>query len=237
MKPMTDRHKKVLSLVSILVLVLFFVFITVFLGRPLISFFSDPEAFRLWVEGKGWGGRLLFVGLSVVQVVVALIPGEPLEIAAGFAFGAVEGTLLSLCAIFIGSALVFLFVKKLGVKLVEVFFPVEKIQNLRLLQDSKKFYLLLFLFMFIPGTPKDLISYFVGLTRIRLSHWLILTTVARIPSVVTSTVGGNALGEGKYLFAMIVFAVTAVISLTGIFGYERFLRYRREKKEKRETSQ
>lgn len=239
MKPMTDRHKKVLSILAVIVFILFFAFITVFLGKPLLSFFEDPEAFRLWVEEKGWGARILFVGMSVVQVVVALIPGEPLEIAAGLAFGAVEGTLLSLCAIFIGSALVFLFVRALGVKLVEVFFSMEKIRGLKLLQDSKKFHYLLFIIMLIPGTPKDLISYFVGLTDIKLSHWLILTTVARIPSVVTSTLGGNALGEKNYLFAIIVFAASAAISIAGLVIYDRILRRRREKKnekEKRETS-
>ena len=83
--------------------------------------------------------------------------------------------------------------------------------------------------MFIPGTPKDLISYFVGLTEMKLGHWILLTSVARIPSVVTSTVGGNALGEEKYLFAALVFAVTVAVSLLGFFVYNRITKRRQQK--------
>ena len=64
------------------------------LGKPMAALFEDPERFRSWVREMGAGGRLAFVGMVAVQIVVAFIPGEPLEIAAGYAFGAWEGTLL-----------------------------------------------------------------------------------------------------------------------------------------------
>lgn len=229
MKKMTEKHRKIVSAAAVLALILFFLGITVFLGRPILSFFKDPEAFRDWVEEKGWGARLVFTGMMVLQVVVALIPGEPLEIAAGIAFGSLEGTLLALAGIAVGSTLIFLLVRLLGVKLVEVFFPVEKIHSLRFLQNHKKFEIILFLIMFIPGTPKDLISYFVGLTPMKLGRWVLLTTVARIPSVVTSTVGGNALGEKNYFFAVIVFVATAALSLGGLWVYDRIVKKRKEK--------
>ncbi len=232
---MTEKHRKILSLAAVVVVILFFLVITVFLGKPLLSFFEDPEAFRLWVEEKGWGARLIFVGMVVLQVVIALIPGEPLEIAAGIAFGSLEGTLLVLAGIVIGSALVFLLVRLLGIKLVEVFFPLEKIHSLKFLQNHRKFEAVLFLIMFIPGTPKDLISYFVGLTEMKLGHWLLLAGLARIPSVVTSTVGGNALGEEKYLFALVVFLLAAAISLLGLWIYHRLVQRREDKKQSKST--
>ena len=207
-------------------LLFFFVLLSVFLTKPILAFFEDPEKFRLWVEEKGWGARIIFVGMMVLQVVVALIPGEPLEIAAGIAFGSLEGTILVLCGIAIGSTLVFLLVRILGVKLVEIFFSVEKIHALRFLQNSRKFEMLLFLIMMIPGTPKDLISYFVGLTEMKLGHWILLTTVARIPSVVTSTVGGDALGEENYLLALLVFLGAAMVSLLGVFIYDAIVKKR-----------
>ena len=224
---MTEKHRKVLSLISILLLVLFFLFITVFLGKPLMNFLKDPDVFRLWVEEKGWLARVGFVGMMVLQVVVALIPGEPLEIAAGAAFGSVEGTLLVMAGIAVGSAVIFLLVRFFGVKLVEVFFPMEKIHSLKFLQNHKRMEGILFLIMMIPGTPKDLISYFVGLTPIKFGRWILITSLARIPSVVTSTVGGDALGEGRYLFAAVVFLVTALVSLFGLFLYDRMVSKRK----------
>lgn len=76
-------------------------------GVPLVRFASQPERFRDWVDSHGFGGRLAYMGMVILQVVVALIPGEPFEIAAGYAFGAVEGTLLCLVASALGSVCVF----------------------------------------------------------------------------------------------------------------------------------
>ena len=86
--------------------------------------------------------------------------------------------------------------------------------------------------MFVPGTPKDLISYFVGLTEIRYSHWILLCVVARIPSVATSTLGGNALGEENLLSAVLVFGLTALFSIAGIFFYDRITKRKKTAIEK-----
>lgn len=224
---MTQKHKQVAKLISVLLLLLFLLFVTAYLGKPLLTMVEDPEAFRTLVKEKGLYARFLFVCLMIFQVVVALIPGEPLEICAGIAFGGIEGTFLCLLGIFLGSGAIFFLVRKLGIRLVEAFFPVERIRSLRFLQNEKRLDRVLFLIMTVPGTPKDLLSYFVPLTRIRAGHWLALTTLARIPSVVTSTVGGDALGEKNYLFAAIVFAVTCCISLAGALFFDHFAKKRK----------
>ncbi|MBR5296045.1 MAG: TVP38/TMEM64 family protein [Clostridia bacterium] len=230
---MTEKQKKIAGFFIGLLAILFVLLITAFLGKPLMALTSDPDALKKFANSYGVLAEIVFVGMVAFQVVIALIPGEPLEIAAGVAFGSVNGTLLCLCGIFLGSMIVFFLVRRFGVKFVEVFFSVEKIQSFRFLQKRKRFDAFLFLVLMIPGTPKDLISYFVPLTKIKMGHWLVLTTFARIPSVVTSTVGGNALRDGRYFFAIILFAVTAVVSIAGAILFDKLLQYRRRKKEKR----
>ena len=230
-RELTERQRKYLAAGSIAVFLLFFALVFWFVGRPMVRLASQPERFRQWVDSHGLWGGLAFVGMMVVQVVVAIIPGEPLEIGAGYAFGFWKGTLLCLIAIAIGSALVFLLVRKFGTMLVEVFCSREKIQSLRFLHQSRKRDILIFLILFIPGTPKDLLSYFAGLTDIPLGRWLLIATVARIPSVVTSTVGGNAIGEENYLFAILVFAGTLAISGLGLLIYNRLSRRKDHSKE------
>ena len=227
---MTEKHKKLLSILSLILFVVFMVVVFWFAGRPMIKLVESPDTYRAWIKGKGILAQISFIGMVFFQVIVAIIPGEPLEICAGYAFGALEGTVLSLIGIALGSAVVFLLVRTLGVKLVEVFFPIEKIQSMRFLKDSKKRNTLVFIIMLIPGTPKDLLSYFVGLTEMKLSEWLIITTIARIPSVATSTIGGNALGEGNYITAITVFAVTAVVSILGILIYNAISKKRETRK-------
>lgn len=162
--------------------------------------------------------------MVIFQVVIALVPGEPLEIGAGYAFGAVEGTILVVIGITLGSIMVLGLVRKFGVKLVEVFFDIEKIKNLKFLQDEKRLDFITAVVFFLPGTPKDLLTYAVGLTDIKFSRFLLIVSVARFPSVITSTIGGSALGMANYKFAIIVFALTAVISLAGIAIYNYICR-------------
>ena len=201
-----------------------------YIGRPMVALAGEPERFRTWVDGHGIWGSLAFLGMMILQVVIALIPGEPLEIAAGYAFGFWEGTFLCLLGIFLGSVLVFLLVRRFGTALVEVFFSREKIQSLRFLHQSRRRDFLIFLVLFIPGTPKDLLSYFAGLTDIRFSKWLLIAAVARIPSVATSTAGGAAVGDENYLFAAVVFAATFLVSLLGLWLYNRISARREEKR-------
>ena len=218
---LTEAHKKKIYLFAIIVALIFIAAVGYLVGKPMVEFVREPERFRAWVDSSGFVSRVIFVGMVVFQLIIALIPGEPLEMGAGYAFGAVEGTILCIIGCVIGSALVFLFVRRFGVKLVEVFFPREKIRSLRFLQDSRRLDLLTFIVFFIPGTPKDLLSYFIGLTDMKLGTWLFITAVARIPSIVTSTVTGDALGLKDYQFALIAFGVTLALSLAGILVYRR----------------
>lgn len=218
---LTEAHKKKIYLFAIIVALIFIAAVGYLVGKPMVEFVREPERFRAWVDSSGFVSRVIFVGMVVFQLIIALIPGEPLEMGAGYAFGAVEGTILCIIGCVIGSALVFLFVRRFGVKLVEVFFPREKIRSLRFLQDSRRLNLLTFIVFFIPGTPKDLLSYFIGLTDMKLGTWLFITAVARIPSIVTSTVTGDALGLKNYQFALIAFGVTLALSLLGILVYRR----------------
>lgn len=218
---LTEAHKKKIYLFAIVVALIFIAAVGYLVGKPMVEFVREPERFRAWVDSSGFVSRVIFVGMVVFQLIIALIPGEPLEMGAGYAFGALEGTLLCIIGCVIGSALVFLFVRRFGVKLVEVFFPREKIRSLRFLQDSRRLNLLTFIVFFIPGTPKDLLSYFIGLTDMKLGTWLCITAVARIPSIVTSTVTGDALGLKDYQFALIAFGVTLALSLLGILVYRR----------------
>lgn len=219
----TDKTKKTIKMISVVLGLAFLGVLTLIVGKPMIEFVSEPEKFRLWVDEKGFWGKVSFVIMVYFQVIFALIPGEPLEIVGGYAFGAFEGTFLTVIGTVLGSVTVFFLVKKWGIKLCEVFFERDKLLSLKILKNKRSRNILIFLIFFLPGTPKDLITYFLGLTDIKLSTVIFLSGIARLPSIITSTLGGDALGVKRYTTAVFVFVITLIVSATGFLIYEKII--------------
>lgn len=225
---MTERHKKAVSITAVLIFVLFCVLVGWLVGVPMVRMAREPEQFRTWVESYGLPGKIVFVGMVVLQILVAFIPGEPIELAAGYAFGFLEGSLLTLAGFLIGSALVYGLVKKYGVKLVEVFFDRKRINEFSFLKNPKKTRAIALILMTIPGTPKDFLSYFAGLTQLKIGEWLAIVVIGRLPSLITSTVTGAAAGNENYVLSVAMFGVTLVITAVGLIYYRRIAKAQRE---------
>ena len=134
---------------------------------------------------------------------------------------------MTMAGFLLGSWIIFVLVRRFGVKLVEVFFSKEKILEVSFLKNPKKSKVLAFVLMTIPGTPKDFLSYFAGLMPISLKEWLSIVAISRTLSLVTSTVSGAAAGNENYILSAIMFAATALISGIGILYYRRICKQER----------
>lgn len=216
------RWKKVLAGCSAVTAVLIAALITLLISGWLGSF--SQEGFRDYIRSFDPWGWLVLLGIQFLQVFIALIPGELTETAAGYAFGPWLGTAICYTGVGLASGLIFLLTRRYGVRLVELFTSREKIKELRFLNSERKRNTLIFLLYFIPGTPKDLLTYFAGLTDIRLSTFLILSMIARLPSVVSSTFGGHLLGQKRYIGALVLYGVTGLVSGAGLLGYRAYLK-------------
>lgn len=188
-------------------------------GRPLLQFVSEPEKFRLWVEEKGIWGVLAFMGMNILQVFLAVIPGGPFEVGAGYAFGVIKGTIICDLAMTIASILIFLLVHRFGMRFVELFVSREKIESVKILKNSRRRESIIFLLFLLPGTPKDLLSYLTGLTDMKLSHWIFISAVGRLPGIYLSVLSGSALGSEKYHITVIAFAVLIILYILGLLIY------------------
>lgn len=224
-----QKRRKWFGAISLLLFAIVFVLLTLFFTRILAPYLKSTEELRSFLDFYGWKGYLILLGMQCLQVFIALIPGEVVELGAGYAYGAIEGTLICLVGIAISSALIFLLVKRIGISLVEIFVPREKIQQLRFINSEQKLKRVAFLLFFIPGTPKDILTYFVGLTDMRLSEFLLITLAARIPSLVSSTISGQMLGDRHFLTAGIVYATTGLVSIIGYLCYKRVIQRRQKK--------
>jgi uncharacterized membrane protein YdjX (TVP38/TMEM64 family) len=219
-----DRGKR-----NFIIFILIFVIATAvlsFVFWPFIRELRDPvyrEGFSLWVEGLGWKGPLLLLGLQVLQVVVAVIPGEPVELLAGAAFGALGGLGLCLAGSSGASVLIFLVVKKFGAPFVEKFFHPRETGRFAFLRNAHKTSLVVFILFLIPGTPKDTLTYLAPLGRISLIRFILISTAARIPSVLSSTILGDSALRGDWTLFLLIFGCTALLGFAGIFFSDRIV--------------
>lgn len=193
---------------------------------PLIRWMLQPE-FGGWLQGQvsalGVWGVLALLGVQVLQVVVAVIPGEPVELAAGAMYGAFGGLALCLLGCLVGSAGVFLAVRRRGQAAFERTALAAQLRQYRFLQDESRLEGLVFLLYLIPGTPKDILVYVCALSPLSLGRFLLLSTAARVPSVVTSTWAGSSFAGNDLWLTLGIFACTGLLGLGGIWFHKKLL--------------
>ena len=220
-----DKKERRLQIGVIAVNAMFiFAFIVCYIkfGKELLLVVSDGERFKAWIDSYGNFGKVIFVLVRALQTVVKIIPAEPLEIGSGYAFGVWGGLFYCMMGTEIGSFVIVAITKLFGMKAVKLFVSEEKINSLDFIKNKEKLTLSLFIIYLIPGTPKDVITYLMGVTDYSIWKFLLVTGIARIPSIITSTVCGAALGEKNYLLSAGVFIATAVFGLAGVKLYSIF---------------
>ena len=188
-------------------------------GPSLWRFFSNGEAVKAWVDAQGHFAPLAMIALVTAQVVIAVLPGEPVELAAGYLFGFWEGTAICLVGGLVGTLVVTMLVRLLGMRIVRRFFSAEQLEGVSWLHDSQRFELLMFIVFLIPGTPKDVLTYAAGLTTCPWWRIAAITTVGRIPSIITSTLAADFASSGNWTAAIVTVAVTLMLVAMGSSAY------------------
>lgn len=215
------EHKK--TLITILISLILMAGISLLLYKPFVNFLNNPELLKKQLNNFGNWGKLILVLTMALQVVFVFLPGEIIEIASGFCYGTLEGMVICLLGSIIGTVIIYTIINKYGIKLVNNLFDTKKLNELSFLKKEKNLELILFIIFFIPGTPKDIITYLAPFTRLRLSTFILISTFARIPSVISSTLGGNALSNQNYHSTILIFIITTIISILGLLLYKRYI--------------
>lgn len=138
--------------------------------------------------------------------------------------GLLGGMMVIFLGAFISSFIIFFAVRKLGRNFIYSFISkeqVEKFENSKWFSDPKKIYFTLFILFLIPGTPKDLIVYISGLLPINPLKFLLISTFARFPSIISSTIAGSNIVDGNWHIIIGTYGVTFLLSGLLIFMFGR----------------
>lgn len=190
---------------------------------PVIASLTTSEgqiAFENKVVQMGIKGPLYILLIQILQMIVAIIPGEPIEMIASICFGFWGGLILCLVGFFIGSFIIFTIVRKLGMSFIQLFFSKEKIDNIKnkkYFKSARKFEAALFIIFIIPGIPKDIFLYVAGLSPVSLKRFLPLATFARLPALIISNFAGSKISEGNIWSAILLYASTLIFGTSVLY--------------------
>lgn len=215
---MKTKKVKIFKLLMLILVIMLLVMLTTKM-MPLFKNISTNEGrieFKSQIESFGIKGIFIILGLMFAQVFLVILPGEPVEVLAGMCYGPIGGLFVIYLGAFLSSLFVFFMVRKFGKDFIYSFVEkekIEKIEKSKWFSNTKKIDRILFILFFIPGTPKDLFVYVGGLLPINPIKFLAISTFARFPSIISSTIAGSNIIDGNWGIIAGVYAITFIISL------------------------
>lgn len=206
------------DLIKLVGLVVFIVLITAIVVAiwPTLSIVFEPGGVETLIElitSQGPLGVLILLGMQLLQIIVAFIPGEVVQIAAGMMYGPLWGSVVILVGCVLSSMVVYELVHKLGAPFVRSMVGEKQLLKFRQFELSGKFGVTVFILFLIPGFPKDVLTYIVPLSDMNLRTFLLLSTIGRTPGVIISTYAAAGLADGNIVTSVIIFVVAAFIAI------------------------
>ena len=208
---------KALKLIIFIMVISILLIATIYMV-PVIKQINTPEGqleFKQNIQNSGVLGVLILFGLELAQILLAILPGEPIEVLAGICFGPLWGTIFIMISVFTITCGIYFLVKKYGRKFIYEFFSkekVQKIENSKIFKDDKKVEMVMILLFLIPGTPKDLLIYIAALLPIKSSRFILISTLLRIPSILSSTIAGNNILEGNWKIGILAYLISFLVT-------------------------
>ena len=210
---MQSKETKILKIVMFIVFILIMAFLTTKLFPVFLNISTEEGRMNLKaeIEGLGFDGILIIIGLMVIQIFLPILPGEPVEVLAGMSYGPIGGLIIVSLGAFISTFIIFFAVRKFGRSFIYSFVSkekIEKIENSKWFKNPKRIYIILFV-------------YVSGLLPIKPAKFFVISIVARFPSIISSTIAGSNLISGNWLVAALTYLITFGIAALIIYVFNK----------------
>lgn len=183
----------------------------------------DRERLKGFLNSLGPLSFIGFIFLQALQVIAAPIPGEVTGLIGGFLYGPFLGVLLSTLGLTLGSWIAFYLSKTFGRPFVDKFVSRDTLDKYDYLLHHKGAFLVFILFL-IPGFPKDILCYILGLGHLSTKEFLIISTVGRFSGTVLLTVGGSYLRHQQYYKFSVLLGIAVIVVFLVMVNKEKMER-------------
>jgi uncharacterized membrane protein YdjX (TVP38/TMEM64 family) len=184
---------------------------------------SQPDKFREFLTSYGPVSAMIYILVSALHIIIAVIPGEIVQMAGGYAFGTPLGTVYAVAGTILGTVIVFVATRLLGFSLVKALISPKTLEKFGFLINTPKFEIAIFVLFLIPGIPKDTLVYISGLTPIKPLRFLLICTIARFPGILGSAYIGANIQEKDYLSVWIMIGIASVLFVIGVLFRDKII--------------
>jgi uncharacterized membrane protein YdjX (TVP38/TMEM64 family) len=181
---------------------------------------TDRESLKSMIKGFGPEAPFIFIGLQVLQVIFAPVPGEASGFLGGFLFGTLNGFVYSTVGLTLGSWLGFLLGRFLGTRYVRKLIPADRLSRMDRFFKRQGVIVILILFI-LPGFPKDYLCLLLGATALPLKVFMVISTLGRMPGTLMLSVQGASVYAGNYLLFSLVAIPCFVCGMVAWYYRER----------------
>ncbi len=216
-----EKIKTILKAVAFIVIVVLVPLALFLTHRDFFAQFESIDHLVQYIKGYGHLSGLVYIVFQIFQVVISVIPGEIVQVAAGYLFGPFWGIVYALVGCALGEAVAFGLARVLGRGFVRLFMSEEQFEKYSSRLNSQRGYTLCFILYLIPGIPKDILCYVAGASEIRFLPFLVISMIARLPGLIGSIAMGSLVDSGQYVVAIVILVIACIVCFLGFIFRDR----------------
>lgn len=183
----------------------------------------EQEKFREWITNLGIGGVFVLLGIQIIQILIPVIPGQIVEALSGVMFGPYFGTFICIVGVVITTIIVYGLIRVLGKPFVDLFVSKKSTQKWKFLENAERVEAIFMFLFLLPAMPKDILIFIAAIVGVKLKNILIVSAIARIPSILLVAYCGDFLIQGNTKYTLIMIAINLGISFVGLIFNKKII--------------
>ncbi|MEZ4742010.1 MAG: VTT domain-containing protein [Bdellovibrionota bacterium] len=137
------------------------------------------------------------------------------------------GTLYATIGLSLGSAIAFILGRFVGLPLIRMMVTEKQMQRFSFVGEKKQGTIVLIVF-FIPGFPKDALTYLFSLSRIGFWKFFFLSQIGRLPGTILLTFGASAIFEKNWMMLHLVIWLSLALLLLAFWKRKALMEWLRQ---------
>jgi uncharacterized membrane protein YdjX (TVP38/TMEM64 family) len=221
-----ETVKRIISIVkfAVLVMIIAVLPILIMVFRPdVIDLFRSRESIDAMIAEYKTASVFIFIGMQVLQMVIAIIPGQLIQVAAGYTYGFWISFIISFAGAVLGTIAAYYVAMFLGRDVMHLIFDEKKISDFIATLNSKRAVVTTFILFLIPGIPKDLLIYAAGVSEMKARVFVPVSILGRVPSLMGSLLVGGMIKSNSYTALIVLVSIGVVLFILGVLFHKRLI--------------